>query len=118
MGQQIAVKLAEQGCSKIFCVDLNEKGLQATMKLVEQKSSAASVALHIADVSNDASVRGMVDACVKTFGRLDFAANNAGIGMGGPRTHETDVEMLEKLYRVNEKGVGPPSLLSAMRDPV
>ncbi|KAK5453290.1 hypothetical protein LTS15_006475 [Exophiala xenobiotica] len=105
MGQQIAIKLAEQGCSKIFCADLNEKGLQKTKELVEQKSSAARVTLYVADVSQDAAVREMVEACVKTFGRLDFAANNAGIGLGGTRTHETDVALLEKLYKVNEKGV-------------
>jgi NAD(P)-dependent dehydrogenase (short-subunit alcohol dehydrogenase family) len=104
MGQQIAIKLAEQGCSKIFCADLNEKSLQKTKELVEGKSTAARVALHVADVSQDAAVREMVEACVKTFGRLDFAANNAGIGLGGTRTHETDVALLERLYKVNEKG--------------
>jgi NADP-dependent 3-hydroxy acid dehydrogenase YdfG len=52
----------------------------------------------------------MVEACVKTFGRLDFAANNAGIGLGGTRTHETDVALLEKLYKVNEKGVRQTSI--------
>ena len=110
MGQQIAVKLAEQGCTKIFCVDLNEKCLQATKVLVEEKSRAAKVALHLADVSNDASVKRMVEECVKASGRLDFAANNAGIGVGGTRTHVTDIELLEKLYKVNQKGVGhPPS---------
>lgn len=108
MGQQIAIKLVEQGCKKIFCADLNEKGLQETRKLVEQISSTAEVALHVADVASDASVKSMVEECVKNFGRLDFAANNAGIGLGGPRTHETKFELLEKLYRVNEKGVGCP----------
>jgi len=105
MGRQIAIKLAEQGCTKIFCVDLNEKSLQETQQIVEGKSKSAKVVLHISDVSDDASVQGMVEACVKTFGRLDFAANNAGIGLGGFRTHETNVQLLEKLYKVNEKGV-------------
>ncbi|OAL34958.1 hypothetical protein AYO20_05673 [Fonsecaea nubica] len=105
MGQQIAIKLAQQGCTKILCVDLNEAGLQETKKLVEKVSSATEVALYLADVSDTKSVKGMVDECVSRFGRLDFAANNAGIGLGGTRTHETDVALYEKLYRVNEKGV-------------
>ncbi|EXJ77836.1 hypothetical protein A1O3_08995 [Capronia epimyces CBS 606.96] len=105
VGQQIAIKLAEQGVIRLFLVDLNDKGLHETKKYVEEKSSAAQVALHLADVSNASSVKAMVDECVKIFGRLDFAANNAGIGLGGTRTHETDTAMFEKLYKVNEKGV-------------
>jgi NAD(P)-dependent dehydrogenase (short-subunit alcohol dehydrogenase family) len=105
MGQQIAIKLAQQGCTKILCVDLNPAGLEETKKLVEEISGAVEVALYVADVSNSFSVKGMVEECVNRFGRLDFAANNAGIGLGGTRTHETDVALYEKLYRVNEKGV-------------
>lgn len=113
MGQQIAIKLAEQGCLKIFCADINDKGLQVTKQLIQEKSSAAKVELHVADVSNDASVRQMIEKCVEIFGRLDFAANNAGIGIGGTRTHETDLSLLEKLYRVNEKGVSLFPLIDA-----
>lgn len=47
----------------------------------------------------------MVEKTVSTFGRIDFAFNNAGIeGLGVP-THEITEENWEKVINVNLKGV-------------
>lgn len=105
MGQQTVLKFAEHGCTRIFGVDLNRKGLEDTQRLVKEISDAANVVIHTADVSNEESVKGMIDECVRVFGRLDCAVNNAGLGQGGVRADETKVAMFDRLYSVNEKGV-------------
>lgn len=114
MGQSIAVQFATHGCSKLFLVDLNEKGLQETEQLVRKATSIPTatssdtdvdIVLHKTNVSVETEVENMVQTCMRRFGRIDFAVNNAGIGLGGLKTAETSTEMMDKLYSVNEKGV-------------
>ena len=101
----MAIKFAEHGCSKLFLVDLNQKGLEETQELVKKTSDSAKMVLYLTDVSVESQVKEMVNSCVKSFGRIDFAMNNAGVAQGGLRTHETSVEMYDRLSRINEKGV-------------
>jgi NAD(P)-dependent dehydrogenase (short-subunit alcohol dehydrogenase family) len=89
----------------IFLVDIAEKGLKETEALIKELSPNANIAMHTADVSHETSVKGMVDECVKRFGRLDFACNNAGVAMSNLLTTETDVNTFDKLHKVNNKGV-------------
>jgi len=105
IGRSIAIKFAEKGCKKLFLVDLSQKGLEETQHLVKEVSPSAETALHITNVTISSEVEGMVTACVSTFGRLDFAMNNAGIALAGVRTSETTTDMYDKMAAVNEKGV-------------
>lgn len=105
MGRAISTKFAEHGCTKLFLVDINEKGLQETQELIEGASKSAKVILHLADVSAESAVEAMINSCVEAFGRIDFAMNNAGVGAGGVRTADTSVEMFDRVCKVNEKGV-------------
>ena len=105
MGQAIAIKFAEHGCTKLFLVDLNQKGLEETQDLVKKTSDSVKMVLHLTDVSVESQVKDMVESCVKSFDRIDFAMNNAGIAQGGLRTTDTPVEMYDRLSKVNEKGV-------------
>lgn len=104
LGQAMAIKFAEHGCTKLFIVDIAEKGLHATQQLIQQVSKSAQVVLYIGDISNEESVKGMVSACVESYGRLDFAMNNAGIALGGIKTADMPLEMFEKTCNINEKG--------------
>lgn len=105
IGQEIGVKFAEHGCTKLFLVDVNEKGLQETQELVMKVSKTASVIARVFDISNESAVEAMVKACVDTYGRLDFAINNAGVAKGNVRTSDATVETLDWMYSINEKGV-------------
>jgi len=57
------------------------------------------------DVSRTEDVKAMVDRTVATFGRLDFAFNNAGIFLGLTPLPEYTEEMWERNIGVNLKGV-------------
>ena len=57
------------------------------------------------DVSDDINVRMMVDETIKSFGRLDFAFNNAGVeGISAP-TQDCTLENWEQTINVNLRGV-------------
>lgn len=105
MGQAMAVRFAACGCQRLFLVDLNIDGLQATQKLVEEANSSAEVQLQVTDITSSSGVEAMVKSCVQTFGRLDFAMNNAGFAVGGIKTADLSTTLFDKICTVNEKGV-------------
>ncbi|OQU98045.1 hypothetical protein CLAIMM_03878 [Cladophialophora immunda] len=105
IGQQIALCFAKKGCSQIFLVDLSEPGMLETKSLIREFRRKVKVVIHKADVSSSGDVKAMVDKCVETFGRIDFAANNAGITSPVGLTTDLDVATFDKLHNVNTKGV-------------
>jgi NAD(P)-dependent dehydrogenase (short-subunit alcohol dehydrogenase family) len=80
VGAQI---FAREGARVVVSTDSNIKGGEATVKLIKD---AGGEAIFIkCDVSKAADVEAMVKTCVSTYGQLDFAFNNAGIGPDGKR---------------------------------
>jgi len=62
------------------------------------------------DVSKEDDVRALVDECVKVYGRLDYAFNNAGVGPDGIRIPFYDIvdcpeEVWDQTLGTNLKGV-------------
>ncbi|NJS40180.1 MAG: SDR family oxidoreductase, partial [Rhodobacteraceae bacterium] len=55
------------------------------------------VAVHKVDVANADSCKAMVEACVKSLGRLDILVNNAGINIRKPPEAYTSKEWREIL---------------------
>jgi len=89
-GKAISVLLARQGAS-VFGVDLTQAAADATGDLIAAEGGV--VQLHVADVTDAAQVRKMVDACMARFGRIDILINNVGRSEpGGP------VEMSEATW--------------------
>lgn len=111
IGQHIAIHFAKRGCSRLYLVDIAEAGLRETENLIGENSPHVNIKLHTADVSDESSVKAMVDDCIQTYGRLDFACNNAGIAMKNLLTTDTDLTTFEKVHNVNFKGVGDPALI-------
>ena len=56
------------------------------------------------DVSDDASVRGAIDAVIERFGQLDIVINNAGIGAQGSVADNDDAEWAN-VFDVNVFGI-------------
>lgn len=105
MGQKTSCLLAERGCTKLVLADIAQEGLAATKGLIEKATPNCQVVVQVTDVSNEDSVIQMVDQCVKSFGRLDFAINCAGVARGSVKTTDTTLKDFELLCNVNEKGV-------------
>jgi NAD(P)-dependent dehydrogenase (short-subunit alcohol dehydrogenase family) len=105
IGQRLAVTFAERGCNKIFLVDISQQGLEKTQELIAQVDDSAKVIKHTADLTDDAAVKNMVDTCIREFGRVDFACNNAGIGMPNMLTADTPTKLFDKVFDVNLKTV-------------
>ncbi|EXJ83045.1 hypothetical protein A1O3_06862 [Capronia epimyces CBS 606.96] len=105
IGQEIALGFARNGCRKFFLADIVTPGLETTKSLIEQIQPEAKVVTHKADVSNDSSVQEMIDTCIKEFGRLDFACNNAGIAMGNTLSVDVPVATFDRVHNVNLKGI-------------
>jgi NAD(P)-dependent dehydrogenase (short-subunit alcohol dehydrogenase family) len=102
MGLTTAQAFAESGAA-VALADRDEQTLQrATAKLTSEGHQALGV---VCDVSDEEQVAGLVDRAVETFGRLDFAFNNAGIQ--APPTDAADelAELFDRVNAVNLRGV-------------
>jgi NAD(P)-dependent dehydrogenase (short-subunit alcohol dehydrogenase family) len=74
IGRRVALVLAKEG----FRIVAND--LAAPEETLEELRSAGAEALSVpGDVSDEATVRGMVGAVMNEFGRIDVLVNNAGI---------------------------------------
>jgi NAD(P)-dependent dehydrogenase (short-subunit alcohol dehydrogenase family) len=72
---------------------------------VERITQAGGEAIFVAaDVSKADDVQRLIDRTVQTYGRLDCAHNNAGIGVGG-QTHEIALDAWNRALAVNLTGV-------------
>jgi len=89
IGRATAKIFAREG-ARIILADLVEAGGQETLGMV--KDSGAEAIFVRTDVAKAQDVEAMVTQAVQTFGRLDCAFNNAGIGGAGRLTHEYSEE--------------------------
>lgn len=80
-GAGIAEYLANAGASVVIA-DMNMAGAEKTAAEIAEKTGAATLAVS-ANVSNEDSVREMIEKTVLTFGGLDVFVNNAGIVRAG-----------------------------------
>jgi NAD(P)-dependent dehydrogenase (short-subunit alcohol dehydrogenase family) len=81
-GRATAVLFAREG-AKVFAADRNGESMKETVALAGEFGGA--IRTHECDVTNGASVKAMVDACLKAFGRIDILVNNVGgSAAGGP----------------------------------
>lgn len=77
IGRAIALALAADGASVVINARASLAEAKAVAEEAERLGTAARVIL--ADVTDEAQVRDMVDATVKEFGRVDILVNNASI---------------------------------------
>jgi NAD(P)-dependent dehydrogenase (short-subunit alcohol dehydrogenase family) len=89
-GRATAVAFAREG-ARIFAVDRDLESMAETGALVRE--AGGELELYQADVTSNASVQAMAEACHARFGRIDVLVNNVGAGApGGP------VEMSEEVW--------------------
>jgi NAD(P)-dependent dehydrogenase (short-subunit alcohol dehydrogenase family) len=102
MGLATAQAFAESGAAVVLS-DRNEQTLRtATAELTSAGRQALGVAC---DVSDEEQVAGLVDHAVETFGRLDFAFNNAGVEQATAAAADITEEEWDRIVAINLRGV-------------
>jgi 3-oxoacyl-[acyl-carrier protein] reductase len=77
IGRAIALHLARENFRVLVTARQSEHDATETARLVRDAGGEAAV--HMADISDPAQARGLVDAAVSRFGRLDVLVNNASV---------------------------------------
>ncbi|KAG4433444.1 hypothetical protein IFR05_011070 [Cadophora sp. M221] len=103
LGNAIAVSFAKDGAKGVVIVDINQETLNAGKKIVEAYGTKC-LAIQ-ADVTKEEDVERAVSEAVREFGRIDYAANFAGILGPMDHTSEVPLEEFQKVMAVNCTGV-------------
>ncbi|QSN65149.1 glucose 1-dehydrogenase [Caballeronia sp. M1242] len=102
IGAGIAKALAAEGASVVVNYASSRNGADAVVAdIVAANGKAIAVG---GDVSNAADAKGVVNAAVETYGRLDIVVNNSGIYEFSPIEEITE-EHFHKQFNVNVLGV-------------
>lgn len=100
-GRETSILFAKEG-AKIVAVDMMEKGLDETVKLVEE---AGGQAIGVkANVSEADQVQNFIKAAIDKYGQINILFNNAGIFRPGT-VEETDDRSWQQSIEVNLNGV-------------
>jgi 3-oxoacyl-[acyl-carrier protein] reductase len=103
-GEGIAKRFAEEG-AKIIVADIDDGGGKRVTAEIEAAHGQSSAAYVHADVAKDAEVKGLVDACLARFGKLDIMVNNAGISHRNMPMLEVTEDVVDKIMAVNVKSI-------------
>ncbi|KTC77253.1 Levodione reductase [Legionella bozemanae] len=102
IGRAAALAFAREG-AKVIATGLSDKNVQETANLVK-KSGGTALPINC-DVTNEEEIISALDQTIKTFGRLDFAFNNAGIEQPLKPVIDITLKEWDQLLAVNLKGV-------------
>jgi NAD(P)-dependent dehydrogenase (short-subunit alcohol dehydrogenase family) len=103
LGLQFAEAMAEAG-ARVVCADIVAESAEKTAAHVTQMGGEALAVR--CDVAREAEVAGLFAAALETFGTVDIAFANAGIGDPQPLLlHEYPTENWEKVVAINMAGV-------------
>ncbi|MGB7785079.1 MAG: glucose 1-dehydrogenase [Salinimicrobium sp.] len=98
IGEATVLLFAKQGASVVVSDIQKDKGEQLVEKV---KNDGGKAAFFEADVSKAEDNKALVDFAVKTFGKLDIAVNNAGIGGEANKIVEMSLEGWHQVIDVN-----------------
>jgi NAD(P)-dependent dehydrogenase (short-subunit alcohol dehydrogenase family) len=103
IGRASALALAREGARVVVADSVPEGGEET----VQQISTEGGEALFVrVDVTHADEVAALIARTVATYGRLDYAHNNAGIvGDWGTALHEYPLDFWERVFAINVTGV-------------
>ena len=103
MGRSTAYAFAERG-AKVVVADIDVKGGELTVNHIKELGGEAIFVK--TDVSKSKEVQALVNKTVETYGRVDYAYNNAGVNRGiGVPTADYQEEDWDIVQSINLKGV-------------
>src|ERR1700741_3951117 len=102
IGAAIAKSLAAEGASVLVNYASSKAGADAVVSAI---TSAGGKAVAVrGDVSKAAEAKGLIDAAIKNFGRLDILVNNSGVYEFSPIEAITE-EQFHKIFNINVLGL-------------
>lgn len=102
MGRAAALAFTDAG-ARVVIGNRNVQQGEETVRLIEDLGGKAIFVP--TDVTQEADVKRLIDKAVSTYGRLDFAFNNAGVDGNGVRLVDATEEHYNKIMDTNVKGV-------------
>lgn len=102
LGRVTAIALANEG-AKVVVTDIAITEGEATVQMITDAGGQAVFTK--SDVTKSGDVEAMVQTVLKTFGRLDFALNNAGIDGVRARTADYPEDVWHRVIDLNLTGV-------------
>lgn len=101
LGEATARHLATLGASVMLGARRLDK---LTMIAADIRAAGGKVEIAATDVTKAAEVQALIDAAVRSFGRVDVLVNNAGLMAIAPMS-ETKVDEWDRMIDINIKGV-------------
>ena len=102
IGKGTAYAFAREGANVFFCGRREELGKQNEAEI---RGFGGEAAYMRADVRREADVRSFVDACVRKYGRIDIAFNNAGVEAVAANLTDQTLENFMNVMNTNATGV-------------
>ena len=102
IGRATVLTFAQEG-AKVIAAARREELLKELCE--ECAGLPGTVDYCVADVGDSQSVKDLVQAAVKRFGRLDVAVNNAGVMDDNTAVADVSDEMIEHVFRINTFGM-------------
>ena len=102
IGRTTALAFAREGAS-VVVTDVSEQDNQETARMIEEAGGRA-LAIRC-DVSRAEDVKVALDKTIETFGRLDFAFNNAGVEQLPKATIDITEEEWNRIMGIDLRGV-------------
>ena len=102
IGRATALAFAREG-AKVVVADIVVNGGEETERIIRDSGGEAIFAK--TDVTAASQVEALINTAVQTYGRLDCAANTAGITQPVAPTHELQEDIWDSVITINLKGV-------------
>jgi NAD(P)-dependent dehydrogenase (short-subunit alcohol dehydrogenase family) len=101
-GRATAIRFAEEG-ARVLLVDRHAASAEETLEMVRERGGEGSVCA--ADITREEECQRLIATCVERFGRLDVLHNNVGIGTGDRGAASMTVEVWDRIFDTNLKGI-------------
>lgn len=102
IGRATAIEFARQGAKVVVSGRRDKEGNEV---IAEIKAAGGDAIFVKANVSKESDVQALIEKTLTTYGRLDFAFNNAGVEQSFSSLPEQAEETFDQIMDINVKGV-------------
>lgn len=102
IGRAAALAFAHEGAS-VVVADVSKNGNEETVRMIKDRGGHALAVT--CDVRRNEDIQRALNAAIETFGRLDFAFNNAGIEYAIKPAADVTEEEWDRIIEIDLRGV-------------